>query len=77
MPSDEDFARETRRQARANWPVCKFRLGDEPLDDVSHLSPNERVSLLFDVSMTAWRTSGKPLPDLPRSQWPGTVIRRE
>jgi hypothetical protein len=71
----EEAAREARRQARANWPIRKYKLGEEPPDDLSHLSPDERVSLLFDLSISAWLLAGNELPRLPRSQWPGVVIR--
>jgi len=74
--NDEDeSAREARRKARANWPIRKYKLGEEPPDDLSHLSPDERVSLLFDLSVSAWLLAGNELSTLPRSQWPGVVIR--
>jgi len=71
----DDSEREARRRARADWPIRRYPVGAEPPDDVSHLSPDERVSLVLDVTLAAWLLAGKELPHLPRSQWPGTVIR--
>ena len=37
----------------------KYRVGEEPPDDVSHLTPDERVSLVWDVTLAAW-AEGQP-----------------
>ncbi len=71
----EEAAREARRQARANWPIRKYKLGEEPPDDLSHLSPDERVAAVWRITLAAWTLAGNKLPNLPRSQWPGTIIR--
>ena len=72
---DSAAARDARRRARASWPVRRYRLGEEPPDDTSHLSPDDRVALVWEVTLRAWRLSGRELPDVPRSQWPGRMIR--
>jgi len=71
----EDADREARRAARAKWPGGKYRLGEEPPDDTSHMSPDERVAAVWPITLAAWTFAGNKLPDLPRSQWPGTIIR--
>jgi hypothetical protein len=71
----EEAAREARRKARATWPGGKYRLGEEPPDDVSHMSPDERVAAVWRITLSAWLLAGNELPNLPRSQWPGTIIR--
>ena len=73
--ADDEAARDARRRARASWPIRVFRLGEEPPDDVSHLTPDERIALVWPLTVRAWRLSGRELPDVPRSQWPGRVIR--
>lgn len=76
MTSEQAAAAEARRAARAAWPVRRFDLGSEPEDDLSHLTPEERVSLVWTLTVAAWTASGRELPSLPRSEWPGTVVRR-
>jgi hypothetical protein len=75
VEATDDAAREARRKARSTWPVRRLRVGEEHPDDVSALSPDERVRLVGELTLAAWRLAGKELPSLPRSQWPGTVIR--
>jgi hypothetical protein len=70
-----DTGRESRRRARATWPIRAYALGVEPPDDVSHLTPDERLALLWQVSRSAWLLAGNRMPDEPRSKWPGTVVR--
>ena len=77
MSVSENAAREARRLARAAWPVRRYPVGDEPPDDVAHLTPDERVSLVWDATCAAWSHTGRPFPDVPRSEWPGTVTRDE
>lgn len=77
MTLPEDRARDARRRARSKWPVRKFRLGEEPPDDFSHLTPDERVALVETVTLRAWALAGRSLPPrLPRSEWPGKITRR-
>jgi hypothetical protein len=73
--SDSEADRDARRRARADWPIRKFELGEEPPDDLSHLSPEERVALLCELSIRTWLLAGNELPDVPRSRWPGRVLR--
>lgn len=76
MPTADDEAhREARRRARASWPVRRFDLGAEPPEDLSHLTPDERIALVWPLTVRAWRLSGRELPDVPRSHWPGRMIR--
>jgi hypothetical protein len=66
---------EERKAARANWPIRRFRLGEEPLDDPDEPAPGERLALLWSLSMRMWRLSGRKWVRRPRSRWPGRVIR--
>jgi hypothetical protein len=71
----EESAREARGKARAAWPIHKFRLGEEPPDDASNMTPDERVAAVWRITLSAWTLAGNKLPNLPRSQWPGTIVR--
>ena len=67
--------REARRGARATWPVRRYRLGEEPLDDLTHLTTAERVSLVAEISLSAWTIAGRTVRTLARADWPGKVVR--
>jgi hypothetical protein len=50
---------------RANWPVHKGRVGiDEDDDPSAHLTPEECLSMICDLSLDGWAFMGKP--DAPR-----------
>ena len=72
---DTDAAREARRAARRTWPGRVYRDGAYPEVDASHLSSEERISAVWTASRAAWLLAGHTLPDVPRSEWPGVVLR--
>ena len=76
MAYSEDPARDARRRARARWPVRVYRLGDEPPDDLSNFTPDQRVALAYAATLRAWKVSGRPMPRGRRSKWPGRITRR-
>jgi hypothetical protein len=68
--------REARRRARADWPIRKFRLGEEPAEDVSSwTTPAERLGIAWQLSVEAWLLSGGSLPTYTRAELPATLIR--
>ena len=70
--SDESRAR------RGSWPVRKFRLGSEPSDDLSDsTTAEERLEMMWPLTLEAWLLSGKPIPDYRRDETPIRVVRRE
>jgi hypothetical protein len=63
---------ETRRAARHGWPVARFRLGEEPLDDLSHVTtPAERIAMMWPLALAAWAAARRPVPTYTRSDMPG------
>lgn len=40
-------------------------------------TPAERLALMWPLARESWLLSGRPLPDYPRHQIPGRVIRRD
>ena len=42
-----------RRSARADWPVRKFRLSEEPVDDFSAYAVAERMMMVEQLSIDA------------------------
>lgn len=67
---------EERRAARANWPVRKFRLGEEPADDFSAYTAGERMMMVWQLTCDAWASAGRPMPRYSRREMPVRIIRR-
>lgn len=71
-----DQARERRAAARRDWPVRKFRLGEEPSEDLSETTTaGERLGMMWQLSQDAWAMAGKEIPDYAREETPITVRR--
>jgi hypothetical protein len=61
--------------SRSSWPVRRYRLGDQPGDDLSQsTTAEERLAMVAVLSSEAWALAGKPLPAYPRHEAP--VVRR-
>ena len=64
-----------RRRARVDWPVRKFRLGEEPDDGLADTTVEERVGMVWQLTLDAWACAGRRIPDYPRSEMPVRVLR--
>lgn len=64
-----------RRRARADWPVRKFRLREEPDDGLADTTVEERVGMVWQLTLDAWACAGRPIPDYPRSEMPVRILR--
>lgn len=76
-PRGQPSAVEERRAARADWPVRKFRLGEEPVDDYSTCTAGERMMMVEQMSKDAWASAGLPMPRYSRREMPVRIIRKE
>jgi hypothetical protein len=64
-------SRERRAEARRSWPVRKYRLGEEPSEDLSATTTAaERLGMMWQLAQDAWAMAGRPIPDYPREQTP-------
>ena len=71
-----DSAREARRAARAQWPVRKFRLADEPGPDLSATTTaDQRLAMMWPLARDVWTLTGRTIPDYPRDRMPVRVVR--
>ena len=71
-----DSAREARRASRAQWPVRKFRLAEEPGPDLSATTTaSERLAMMWPLARDAWTLAGRAIPDYPRDRMPVRVVR--
>jgi hypothetical protein len=76
MVIDPRQAEEQRRVARATWPIATFRLGEEPLDDLSDVTtPAQRIAMMRFLAETAWMIAGRPWPRYARHNIPARLFR--
>jgi hypothetical protein len=67
---------EERAKARASWPVRAVALGDESATDLRDTTTvDERLRLVGVLTRELWAFSARPIPDYPRAEMPGRVIR--
>ena len=60
-----------RAAARRTWPVRRFRLGEEPGDDLSSTTTAEqRLEMVWALTLEAWELAGRAIPGYERSQAP-------
>ncbi len=67
-----------RRRARAAWPIRRVALRDEELTDPRDASTvDERLALVWTLTMQQWAFAGREIPTYARSQMPGRIIRKQ
>ena len=58
-------------------PVRVYRLGEEPGDDLSaSTTPEERLAMVWELTLRAWALSGRPIPTYERHEMPVIIQRR-
>ena len=72
--SPAEGSADERRRARAAWPVRKFRLGEEPADDMAGTTVEERVAMVWQLTLDAWAAAGREIPTYRRSEMPVRVL---
>jgi hypothetical protein len=61
---------------RAAWPIRRYRLGEEPPDDVSEVTtPAQRLAMMWQLAREGWLLSGRPLPTYGRADLPSRIFR--
>jgi hypothetical protein len=66
------------RGSRERWPVRKYRLGHEPPDDLSDsTTPEERLAMMWPLTLEAWALTGREIPAYDRHSTPVHKVRRE
>lgn len=73
------FAEEaaSRAAARASWPGLKTTLAEAPgADDLSaSTTAEQRLAMMWELTLGAWALTGLPLPDYTRASMPGRLVR--
>ena len=71
-----ETAGEERRRRRGQWPIRRFRLGEEPNDDLSRATTaEERLAMMWPLALDAFSFQTHRLEPAPRAQWPVRVRR--
>src|SRR5439155_477366 len=66
----------TQTAARARWPIARFRLGEEPPEDLSQVTTHtERIAMMWFLAETAWKVAGWPWPRYERRTIPARLFR--
>jgi hypothetical protein len=66
---------DARRRRRSSWPVRVSRL-DEDHDDVAGTTPEQRLTMMWELATQAWAMAGRALPDYDRAHTPVSVRLR-
>ena len=78
MTNQRDDRSESQAASRREWPIRKYRLGEEPSDDLSEsTTPAQRLEMMWPLALEAWSLTGKPLPDYARDEAPVRRFRRK
>ena len=73
----EGAARQARALARRSWPIRRYALGEEPSEDLAKsTSPDQRVAMVWPLTVLSWRLARLEIPDYDRRSAPG-IVRRE
>jgi hypothetical protein len=76
MADDARALEQRKRAARSRWPIARFRLGEEPSDDLSEVTtPAERIAMMWELAESAWKLAGRPWPTYERRNIPARLFR--
>lgn len=60
---------------RSSWPVRVFPLEDAPGPDLSSVTtPEERLAMVWQLTLEAWSPAGGAIPGWNRSEGPIRVV---
>ncbi len=77
MDESDPVARRRRARERARWPGGLSSLDRQGETGPVDASPATRLSLVTELTLSAWALSGRPLPDYDRAHMPGRLIRAD
>ncbi len=62
--------------SRADWPVRRYRLGEEPPEDLSDVTTAEaRIAMMAALAREGWAAAGKAYPAYARDATPTRLFR--
>ncbi|MBL8756499.1 MAG: hypothetical protein JNK15_24610 [Planctomycetes bacterium] len=63
------------RARRATWPLRVVARGAEPPDGLD-TTREQRIEMMWELTVQAWRLAGMPIPDYDRANTPVRLVRR-
>jgi hypothetical protein len=76
MSSGDATGMRSRAASHRTWPVRLVALGSEPPDDIDRsTTPEERLAMVWSLTVEAWAVSGRPMPTYPRTATPVRLCR--
>ena len=76
MSSGDGPGPPSRAAARRAWPVRLVALGAEPPDRLDRsTTPEERLAMVWTLTVETWALSGQPMPAYSRSATPLRLCR--
>ena len=61
---------------RSAWPIRRYRLGEEPPDDLSGVTTAEdRLRMMWRMAREGWTLAGRSLPRYGRGEAPSRLYR--
>ena len=71
MAGDNAPVTSSRAAARRTWPVRLVALGAEPRGDLDRsTTPEERLEMVWSLTVDAWALCGRPMPAYTRTATP-------
>jgi hypothetical protein len=71
MSSGDASGMPFRAASRRTWPVRLVALGAEPRDHLDRsTTPEERLAMVWSLTVEAWALCGRPMPAYPRTATP-------
>ncbi len=62
--------------SRSDWPIRRYRIGEEPSDDLSDATtPEERLAMMWPLAVEGWSLTGRDLPTYARGDTPARLFR--
>jgi hypothetical protein len=78
MSSGDAPGSASRAASRRTWPVRLFSTGADPRDDLEHsTTPEERLAMVWSLTVEAWELSGRRMPEYQRAAAPVRLSRLE
>ena len=75
MDDSDEQERKRRAAARRQWPMRVVELDEDEVEDLSATTTmEERLAMVWRLTLDSWASSGRPIPNYRREDTPGRVV---